>query len=107
MWPPTTDPWVLAAAAVIGTLAVARATRLVTHDTWPPMLRVRAWWGSLVHHGPWVDLVECPFCFAPYAAAVDLLWAVWSGLDWVWWVVNVWAAFSYLAAIVVAYDEPE
>jgi len=33
-------------------------------------------------------------------------WAWLSDLHWTWWVINgVWAA-SYLAASVVAYDEP-
>jgi hypothetical protein len=35
-----------------------------------------------------------------------LAWAYLSGLHWTWWVANGWWAGSYLAAMVVAYDEP-
>lgn len=113
-------------ALLIGALAVARAARLVTADTWPPMVALRGWWWrrTAVHgsqswrHG-WYDLLDCPFCFAPYAAAVDLTWALWSGAPWLawygsteswaawWWIVNTWAALSYLAAMIVARDTPE
>jgi hypothetical protein len=106
-WPPSGNPWVLLAAAFVGVIAVARATRLITQDSWPPAVKARAAWSNLVRHGAWAELVECPFCAAPYLAAADLLWAVWSGLDWLWWVANVWAAGSYLASIVVVRDEPE
>lgn len=126
----------LTAALLIGTLAVARAVRLVTSDAYPPMRVLRDWWTarqvnrdwglpdnpvteerSGIRYG-WGPLLTCPFCFAPYAAAVDLAWAVWAGAPWVfpdgtgwswgdvWWLVNTWAAVSYLAAMVVVRDEP-
>jgi hypothetical protein len=123
------------AALLLGVVAVARSVRLVTADTWPPMQRVRDWWkahtaprdadgktplrdedGDLVE-GPWTPLLTCPFCFAPYAAAVDLAWYLstsahhWniggpSDLGWWWWAINGWAAAAYLAAMVVLRDEP-
>lgn len=102
---------VLLAAFVIGVIAVARAARLVTHDDWPPGAWVRNWWVTHTNES-WGTLFLCPFCMAPYLAAIDLIWAVWSGVNphqfWgaAWWVVNVWAAAAYLAAIVVARDEP-
>lgn len=117
---------VVLAAVVTGTLGVARATRLTTSDAYPPARAVRLWWINATEvrgHGTWREgwapLATCPFCFAPYAAAVNLTWALWSGApfdgtalaDWhgwasVWWAVNVWAAVSYLAAMVVVRDEP-
>lgn len=109
-WPPSHHPWVLLAAALVGVVAVARATRLLTQDEWPPVVRLRAAWSNLVRHGSWAVLVECPFCSAPYLAAVDLVWALLAGLDgdgfWTvaWWVVNAWAAVAYLAAMVVVRD---
>ena len=110
----TTDPLTLLAAVVLGTIAVARSVRLVVHDAYPPMEWIRdrwlAWAGQ---HAPgWASWLTCPFCFAPYAAAVNLGWALWSGLSWdsnwgaAWWVVNTWAAVSYLAAMLVLRDEP-
>lgn len=132
------DPLTLAVAVAVGTLAVARATRLVVHDSWPPMAWVREsweWWqaqrdiaavtraqatGRRPHPTHvrsvltgWGSLLTCPFCFAPYAAAADMAWALLAGLEWgpwwssAWWVVNLWAAVSYVAAMIVVRDEPE
>src|SRR4051812_13468325 len=99
-----------AVAFVVGAVAVARATRLVTSDAYPPAVWARRQWvnatGSRHRTQDWAPLAECPFCFAPYAAAVDLAWCLWSGAQdgaeswswgyW-WWAVNVWAAASYVA----------
>lgn len=113
-------------AFLVASVAVGRAARLVVHDHYPPMKALRSWWlNQTVMKGGWREdwaplLVGkdggsgCPFCFAPYAAAVDLLWYLLSdagtvhpeGWGWWWWVVNVWAAVSYVAAIVVLRDEP-
>lgn len=114
-----TDPLTLLAAVVVGTVAVARATRLVTSDAYPPVQALRMWWinatevrGNGTWREGWSPLATCPFCFAPYAAAVNLTWALLAGLEWgpwwssAWWVVNLWAAVSYLAAMIVVRDEP-
>lgn len=100
-----------APAFLIGVIAVGRATRLLVFDTWPPGKRFREWF--VVKMGDtWGPLILCPFCTAPYLAALDLAWYLaareWSTpLFFAWWIVNVWAALSYLAAILVAYDQPE
>lgn len=119
----------LLAAAVVGTLAVARATRLVTADAYPPAVALRRWWFNVtVAKGGWrkgwAPLLTddeaghgCPFCAAPYAAAVSLAWALASGAHlratvdlttWAgwWWVLSTWCAVSYLAAMIVVRDEP-
>lgn len=110
-------------AVATGTIAVARATRLITSDAYPPMVWLRVRFINWTLTGPdwrrgWQPLAECPFCVAPYAAAVNLAWAVWSGAPWAvwhptptgwagwWWLVNLWAAVSYLASMLVVRDEP-
>ena len=104
------NPLLLTAAFVLGVIAVGRAARLLTHDDFPPAVAVRRWW--LLHTGKWGGLFECPFCMAPYLAAGNLAWIAVAGVEpdgfwsWSWWLVNLWAAASYLAAIVVLYDEP-
>lgn len=110
------SPLTLLAAFVLGTVAVGRAARLVTHDAYPPMqwLRLRwlTWAGQTERREGWGPLLTCPFCCAPYLAAGNLAWALTAGLEWgpfwssAWWVVNAWAAVSYLAAILVVRDEP-
>lgn len=112
-------------AFVVGSIAVGRAARLVTHDAYPPMQWLRHHWvvwtesqtdatGSARRRERrtwligWSPLLTCPFCFAPYAAAADLTWWLLAEGWWAdaWWVVNVWAAVSYVAAIIVLRDEP-
>lgn len=97
--------WV--AAAVIGTLSVARTARLLIFDDLPPVKWLRAQIiGRYRDESDWVKLWSCQFCMAPWLAVGMGLW-FWLGHDNpVWWIVNGWWAASYLAAIVVAYDEP-
>lgn len=97
----------LLAAAVVAVLSVARLTRLITSDTYPPAAWVRDRWARLTHDGPWSELVTCPFCAAPYIAAAVLAWGVLSGPHWTWWAFNGWLALSYLASMVVVRDTPE
>lgn len=106
----TNDPLTLTLALLLGTIAVARATRLVTSDHWPPILWARmrwlTWTAQTEARTAWADLATCPFCFAPYAAAVDLGWATYWDLPIAWWLVNAWAALSYASAMLVVRDEP-
>lgn len=122
----------LATAYILGTLGIARATRLLVHDDWPPIRGLRLAWiqwhdtrdynnaqsGDPAHrHGwryGWASLVTCPFCMAPYptalALAVTIATGVWTpGWSWAgaWWVLAVWASVSYLAAMIVVRDEPD
>ena len=110
----TDHPLLYLAAFLLGVVAVGRATRLVTSDAYPPMAWWRDKWDNLTANRgyTWQPLFTCPFCFAPYAAAIDLAWVAVAGVEpdgfwsWAWWLTNIWAAGSYLAAIVVVYDEP-
>lgn len=99
--------FVLLAAVVVGVLSVARLTRLLTQDTYPPVAWLRSQWERITHDGPWADLATCPFCAAPYIAAVVLAWGLATDLHTAWWVVNGWLALSYVAAMVVVRDTPE
>lgn len=95
---------VLVLAFLVGTIATGRVVRLVTQDAFPPSdwLRVRfsVWAGE-----KWGVLVECPWCFAPYVATANVLWAYFSDLGTLWWIVNLIAASAYLASILVIHDE--
>lgn len=93
---------------IIGILSVARVVRLITHDTWPPMEWARPRIAAKL--GSWAEIMVCPFCAAPYVMAAQMgLWS-WANAEdnLFWWIIpNLWAAAMYLAAIVVAYDQPE
>jgi hypothetical protein len=96
----------LLAAVVVGTLAVARLTRLIVDDDWPIIVWFRSMWDRVWKQSPWVALIECPFCVSPYIAAVSIAWAVLSELHWSWWLFHGWLAVAYLAAMVNVRDIP-
>lgn len=103
-WPfDTTHVWAL----VVGIIAVARLSRLVVFDDFPPMKWARLRWHVAMNENGWEKLVDCAFCAAPYLAAADMGWAYLSDLHWTWWVFNLWLAASYVAAMIVARDEPD
>lgn len=105
------SPWALLLAAVVGVLAVGRATRLITHDSFPPAERFREWGGNRLGDAYGL-LVECPWCMAPWLTLVDLIWAVAGTVDvdtisgTIWWLCNLWFALAYVVSMIVVRDEP-
>jgi undecaprenyl pyrophosphate phosphatase UppP len=95
---------VVLAAVVVGTLSIARLTRLVTQDSFPPSAWFRSKWDALTDDGPWSTLAHCPFCISLWIAIPVILWGWLSNLHISWWLFNGWMAVSYLAAIVVMND---
>jgi hypothetical protein len=96
------------AAVIVGVVSVARTARLLVYDDFPPMVWVRARFLALFDEdNSWSKIAECQYCITPYLAAGMVGWAWWSDLNTWWWVINgVWAG-SYLAAILVSYDQPD
>lgn len=117
----------LLAAFLLGTIATARATRLLIHDQYPPTRALRRWWwNQTIAKGDWrfdwhkllvgedPDESGCPWCATPYVAAVVLAVAITGGVwspdlttveGW-WWTLAVWASGAYLASILYVRDEP-
>lgn len=94
--------WVAAAVVMVG--SIARLTRLVAFDSFPPSAWLRMKWDGWTKDGEWAVLVHCGYCFSMWAGIA----VVGSGYlsDWhpIWWIVNGWLAASYAAAVFVAYD---
>lgn len=97
---------VLLAAFVVGVIGVARITRLIVDDDYPPVLWFRTRWDRALGTSGWKQLIHCPFCVSPYVSAVSLGWAVLSDLHWTWWLFHGWLAVAYLAAMTNARDIP-
>lgn len=93
-------------ASVVGVISVARTARLLNFDDFPPVKYLREkfvrWAGD-----DWGQVGLCSFCLAPYLAAGMIGWAYISDLHWSWWLINGWWAGAYVAAIMVAYDQPD
>lgn len=98
------DLGLFAAAFLVGSLAVARLTRLFVEDHWPPVEWLRKKWDQWTHHSQWNLLLHCQYCLAPWFALADLIWAFAANLQLAWWFVNLWLAAAYVAAIVMSYD---
>lgn len=92
-------------AAIVGVVGVARLTRLVVDDDFPPVVWLRTLYLSHTS-ASWGVLVSCPFCVAPYFGALALAWAEVSHLHWTWWVFWGWLAGSYVASMIVVRDTP-
>jgi hypothetical protein len=99
-------------AILVGIVSVARTARFLIFDDFPPMMWLRTrFLARFEEDNAWSKIAECPFCLTPYLAAGMLAWGwlAWNGhgLHPTWWVINgIWAA-SYVAAIVVSYDQPD
>lgn len=100
------QPFVMVAAFVVGVLATARIVRLIVDDDFPPVLWVRRQIAKLLPPS-WLDVLDCPWCAAPYVAIVNIAWAWASGLHWSWWLGNVWAATAWIASYLCLRDVPE
>ena len=90
-------------AIVVGLLAAARLTRVVTDDDWPPAAWARR---TAIRRLPagWGDGVVCPYCVGFWTTAlVGAPVAVW-GLTWWWWVLAGWLAAAYPVAWIVRLD---
>lgn len=97
--------FVYIAAAIVGVFSAGRFTRLVVADEYPPTIWVRMKWDTITHDGPWSKFAHCHWCFAPWAFLPILLWGYFTDLQPAWWLFNGWLAGSYLASIVVNWDE--
>lgn len=95
------------AAVLVGVISIARLTRLLTEDSWPPVVWIRIKFSAFVERrglDEWGELTTCPYCAAPWITLPILVWAVWSDLHWSWWIFNGWLAIAYIAAMIVAKD---
>lgn len=93
-----TETLYIIAAVLVGALASARLTRLITTDSWPPSVWLREKWAVITEEGPWYDLVECPWCASPWIVMVNLMVALTTDLHAVWWIFNGWMAASLVVA---------
>lgn len=105
--------WWWALAIVVLILGPARLSRIVTHDKFPPAAWLRQKWTDWVvahNHESWGPLLFCFWCFTPWVVLVAIGWFALSFLAawiaWTWWLFWGWLALSYVASIVMAYDEP-
>lgn len=101
--------WQLALAVVVTVISAARITRLITFDTFPPVVKFRIWWDKRTRNSLWNSLFHCLWCFGFWATALVVgsffltFLAVW--IAWAWWLLFGTLALSYLVSQYVYFDE--
>jgi len=95
------------AAVIVGTLSIARLTRLITQDTFPPAVWLRIKWDDATEGSGWNSLLHCHWCIAPWITLPIGLWGWLTNLQPAWWVFNAWLAVAYIASMIVERDEVE
>lgn len=97
--------WVV--AFVVGSLSAGRITRLIIHDTFPPIVWFRMKWDDKTDGNSWNTLFHCHWCLSFWVTLPIGLWAWFSHLDTAWWVFNGIMAASYVAPMIVERDQKD
>lgn len=113
----TNPDWFVSMLAILtGILGVARLTRIVVYDDFPPAIWLRMTVERLLDRGPyaraWSKIVTCWWCLAPWLALVCILWwmflvplhPAWLYAWWAWWGM---LAGGYVATMVIVRDTPK
>lgn len=111
------DWFVSVLALLVGVLGVARLTRIVVYDEFPPSVWLRMTvTHALENRGPyaraWGKIVTCWWCLSPWLFLVCILW--WMLLIplhpffmyawWAWWGM---LAGGYAATMLIVRDTPK
>lgn len=103
--------WAYLAAIPIAALGIGRLTRLIVHETFPPMAKIRAFWDNATDKSDWNLLFHCHWCMSFWVTVGCALW-FFIGM-WVFWIAVAWFIFfglfalAYLAGMIVERDEQE
>lgn len=102
--------WIALLAIVVGVVGVARLTRAVVNDDFPPFVWWRITWSRITNDGPWAKLFLCWWCLSFWVALVCIGWFLLIDAHpiflWSWWIFWGGLALGYLAAMLIVRDEP-
>lgn len=109
---PLPDEFMAVLAILTAIFGVARLTRVIVYDDFPPSVWWRMTWSRITNDGPWAKLFMCWWCLSSWIALVCILWyafltplhPVWLYGWWVFWGM---LALGYAATMVIVRDEPK
>jgi len=105
------DHWIIFIAIIVAIVGVARLTRAIVHDDFPPFVWWRIKWSTWTKDGPWAKLFHCWWCLSFWVALVCIGWflltVVHAFFLWTWWIFWGGLALSYLATMLIVRDEPK
>lgn len=103
--------WIALLAIVVGVVGVARLTRAIVFDDFPPFVWWRIQWGRITNDGPWYKLFTCWWCLSFWVALGCIGWFLLTDVHpiflWSWWIFWGALALGYLATMLIVRDEPE
>jgi hypothetical protein len=101
---------VAAIAILTAIFGVARLTRAIVHDDFPPSIWWRMTWSRWTKDGPWSKLFLCWWCLSFWVALFCIGWFIIgllvTWIAWAWWIFWGGLAIGYLATMVIVRDEP-
>lgn len=106
------NPFLMVLAVLALTLGSGRLTRVLVHDAFPPAIAFRIAWDKLTEGSEWNKLFHCWWCLSFWVTLFGIGWFAWGQipgweyLNIAWWVFFGALGMSYIAAIVIARDEP-
>jgi undecaprenyl pyrophosphate phosphatase UppP len=102
--------WIVFLAIIVAIVGVARLTRVIVHDDFPPAVWWRIKWATWTKDGPWSKLFLCWWCLSFWVALVCIGWFLLGDVHpifaWSWWIFWGGLAVSYLATMLIVRDEP-
>lgn len=108
-----TEPHMLGLAIITLILGAGRLTRVIVHDAFPPTIKLRMAWDRLVgDDSSWAKLFHCWWCMSFWVTGIGVGWFMlgqidgWAWVNVLWWIIWGTLAMSYVAAIIIARDEP-
>ncbi|UDL15394.1 membrane protein [Microbacterium phage Pepe25] len=95
---------------VTAVLGVARLTRVMVYDDFPPSKWWREKWVEWTDGTGWQMLFICWWCLSFWIALVCVGWWIGAlfvpGLGWAWWIFWGALAIGYVAPMIIVRDEP-
>ncbi len=99
---------VIALTIAVAVLGVARLTRAIVYDAFPPAMWWRERWEIWTRGGPWAKLFTCWWCLSFWIAGACVGWYIaslyFAWAAWAWWIFWGSFALAYLAPMVIVRD---
>lgn len=104
------NPYLAVLAIIVAIVGVARLTRVIVYDDFPPAMWWRERWVEWTKGGPWAKLFLCWWCLSSWIALVCIAWFLLTDLHpiflYSWWIVWGMLALGYTATMLIVRDEP-
>ena len=103
------SPWFTVLAILVTILGSGRITRLIVHDSFPPIVFLIGLWDRATLRSSWNKLFHCHWCLSFWVTAsvigLFLLSLNYGPMHIAWWMVFGTLGLSYVSAMVIERDD--